>query len=361
MPGDMGDTIPGGIVAAAKNRLQVVKGLEDVEVSECESCSFEVTLNLAFIEGAWSRDDMQLKSKPNWRISTHGKKHSLVLSRVALGDAGFFSFEANGVQTAGRLSVTARDIHIVKDLEDVDTMERQAVNFLCEVNQEDLDGRWYRDDCRIRPGDNVKTNHHGKTHTLFFKSVRPEHAGEIKFTAERVSSYATLTVKELPVVIVRPLRVKIAMYRHRGLLECQVSRPNAQVGDEDTYTCDAGDDNTCCQLLVEEQAISIVRGMSSVEVMEPEPALFQVETSLKSGRPPRWTLNGEVLEACSAVNIDRQGTVHSLCLASTQSSCRAPCSLWPERVAPQRSLQSTSVLLRLPTPWRMWRRRRRAL
>ncbi|XP_050933200.1 LOW QUALITY PROTEIN: obscurin [Lates calcarifer] len=196
-----------------------------------------------------------------------------------------------------------------------------------------------------------------KTHTLFFKSVRPEHAGEIRFTAQRVSSYATLTVKELPVQIVRPLRVKIAMYRHRGLLECQVSRPNAQVrwykngkellpgkkyqlisqdvyrqltiddvssSDEDTYTCDAGDDETSCQLLVEEQAISIVRGMSSVEVMEPEPALFQVETSLKSGRPPRWTLNGKVLEPCAMVNIDREGTLHSLCLTSTESSMSGP-------------------------------------
>lgn len=91
-------------------------------------------------------------------------------------------------------------------------------------------------------------------------------------------------LSELPVQIVRPLRVKIAMYHHRGLLECQVSRPNAQVkwyknrkellpskkyqvisqdvyrqlhiddicsSDEDTYTCDAGDDKTSCQLLVE--------------------------------------------------------------------------------------------------------------
>ncbi|XP_051233521.1 obscurin isoform X4 [Dicentrarchus labrax] len=353
----MGDNKPGGIVAAAKNRLQVVKGLEDVEVSECESCSFEVTLNLAYIEGVWTRDGMQLKSKPNCRISTHGKKHSLILNRVALADAGLFSFQANGVQTSGRLSVTARDIQIVKELEDVDTIERQHVNFLCEVNQVDVDGRWYRDDCRIRPGDNIKIRHQGKTHTLFFKSVRPEHAGEIRFTAERVSSYATLTVKELPVQIVRPLRVKIAMYHHRGLLECHVSRPNAQVrwyknrkellpskkyqlisqdiyrqltiddvcsSDEDTYTCDAGDDKTSCQLLVEEQAISIVRGLRSVEVMEPEPALFQVETSLKSGRPPRWTLNGEVLEPSTVVNIDREGTLHSLCLTSTESSMSGP-------------------------------------
>lgn len=81
------------------------------------------------------------------------------------------------------------------------------------------------------------------------------------------------------------------MYRHRGLLECQVSRPNAQVrwyknrkelqpskkyqlisqdvyrqltiddicsSDEDTYTCDAGDDKTSCQLLVEGELEVIV-------------------------------------------------------------------------------------------------------
>ncbi|XP_077390337.1 obscurin [Festucalex cinctus] len=353
----MADNIPGGIVAAAKNRLQVVRGLEDVEVSECESISFDVTLNLSYIEGVWTRDGMRLKSKPNCRISTHGKTHSLILNRVALADVGLISFQANGIQTSGRLTVRARDTHIVQELEDVDTIERQSVSFLCEVNQVDVDGRWYRDDCRIRHGDNIKIRHQGKTHTLSFKSVRPEHAGEIRFTAERISSYATLTVKELPVQIVRPLRVKIAMYHHRGLLECQVSRANAQVkwyknkrelvsskkyqlvsqdvyrqltiddvcsSDEDTYTCDTGDDKTCCQLLVEEQAMSIVRGMSSVEVTEPEPALFQVETSLKSGRPPKWTLNGNVLEPREDVDIYREGNIHSLCLTSTDSSMSGP-------------------------------------
>ena len=107
-----------------------------------------------------------------------------------------------------------------------------------------------------------------------------------------------LPFSELPVQIVRPLRVKIAMYRHRGLLECQVSRPNAQVkwyknrrellpskkyqlisqdiyrqltindicsSDEDNYTCDAGDDKTTCQLLVEGEipAVTLITGCAS--------------------------------------------------------------------------------------------------
>ncbi|CAL8273140.1 unnamed protein product [Arctogadus glacialis] len=354
----MADNIPGGIVAAAKNRLQVVRALEDTAVCECESLTLEVVLNLAYVQGAWARDGLRLKAKPTCRISAQGKKHALTLTRVGLADAGTISFSALDVETSCRLTVTARDIFIVTELQDVRATERQAVSFLCEVNQEDLEGRWYRGDARVRPGDHVRIRHQGKTHILSFKSVRPEHAGEIRFTAERVSSYATLAVKELPVQIARPLRVKVAMYRHRGLLECQVSRPNAPVrwfksgrelatgpkyqllsqdvyrqltiddicsSDEDTYTCDAGDDKTSCQLLVEEQAIKIVRGMSSVtEVTEPEPALFQVETSLRSGRPPRWTLSGEVLAPGPGVRMDRDGTVHSLCLTATDSSMSGP-------------------------------------
>lgn len=88
-------------------------GLDDVEVSECESCSFEVTLNLAYIEGVWTRDGVQLKSRPHCRISTHGKRHSLILNRVALGDAGLLSFQANGIQTSCRLSVRGTVLSVV--------------------------------------------------------------------------------------------------------------------------------------------------------------------------------------------------------------------------------------------------------
>lgn len=89
---------------------------------------------------------------------------------------------------------------------------------------------------------------------------------------------------ELPVKIVKPLRDKIALWKHRGVLECQVSRANAKVRwfkkdveihpgekyeivsegvyrklvindadyeDEDTYTCDAFDDKTSANFFVE--------------------------------------------------------------------------------------------------------------
>lgn len=84
--------------------------------------------------------------------------------------------------------------------------------------------------------------------------------------------------------LLRPLRDKIAMEKHRGVLECQLSRASAQVRwlkggkelrpgpkyemvsdglyrklvindvqpeDEDSYTCDAGDVKTSAQFFVE--------------------------------------------------------------------------------------------------------------
>lgn len=93
-----------------------------------------------------------------------------------------------------------------------------------------------------------------------------------------------LLLLELPVKIVKPLRDKIALEKHRGFLECQVSRANAKVRwykkdveihpsdkyemvsdgvyrkliindadyeDEDTYTCDAFDDKSSANFFVE--------------------------------------------------------------------------------------------------------------
>lgn len=95
--------------AESQTQLLVVKGLEDVEVCESEGCSFEVTLNLSYIDGTWTKDGVKLKSKPTCRITTHWNKHTLTFTRVTVGDTGLFSFQTDGaqscIQTSGQLIV----------------------------------------------------------------------------------------------------------------------------------------------------------------------------------------------------------------------------------------------------------------
>ncbi|KAK1801420.1 hypothetical protein P4O66_022686, partial [Electrophorus voltai] len=343
-------------------KVQVIKGLEDVTVCEKDACTLEVTLSHAYIHGVWARNGVQLKAKPTCRIAAQGRRHTLTLTRASLSDMGRISFQAEGVETSATLIVTARDIEIVKHLEDVSVTEQETVTLVCEVNLEDMDGKWFKNDIRIKDKDNIKIKRECTTHSLMFKAIKPEDAGEIKFTAERVSSSAVLRVKAfktqehvaaLPVQFVKPLRVKTVLYKHRALLECQVSRANAKVtwykrgrkilptgrfrlvsegvyqqliidevgsSDEDVFVCDAGENKTSCQLFVEEQAISIVRALSSVEVMEPKEACFRVETNLRAERMPRWTLNRELLSSSPEVIIESNGTSHRLKFTNTNSS-----------------------------------------
>jgi hypothetical protein len=86
-----------------------VKGLEDVDVREREGCTFEVTLNLSYIAGTWTKDGVRLQAKPTCHIAAHKNKHTLTFTRVTVGDTGLFSFQTDGsqnwIQTSGQLTV----------------------------------------------------------------------------------------------------------------------------------------------------------------------------------------------------------------------------------------------------------------
>lgn len=122
---------------------------------------------------------------------------------------------------------TARDIKIVKKLKDVEVMEKESASFTCEISHDDVEYQWFRGNTKIKASENIKMRQEGKacfffnhcdsqlsffrkflypspgrTYILLFKSVTPEDMGEIKFTAEKVTSAAKLKVKGKQICIV---------------------------------------------------------------------------------------------------------------------------------------------------------------
>lgn len=113
----------------------------------------------------------------------------------------------------------ARDIKIVKKLEDVEAVEKESASFICEISHDDVEYQWFKGNAKIKASENVKIRQEGKdfkklkmirtfmflfemfypipgrTYVLLFKSVTPEDMGEIRFTAEKASSAAKLKVK----------------------------------------------------------------------------------------------------------------------------------------------------------------------
>ncbi|KAM6148397.1 obscurin [Erethizon dorsatum] len=372
-------------------QVALVRGLQAVEAKEQGAATMEVELSHANVEGIWSRDGVRLQPGPTCHLAVNGPVHSLTLSGLQPQDSGLVAFRAEGVHTSARLVVTELPVTFSCPLKDVVVTQKEKMTLECELSRP-VTVRWLKDGVELRAGKAVgmtaqgtrrslviyccelgdqgvyvcdagdaqssaSLKVQGKTYILLFRRVLAEDEGEIRFVAENAESRAQLRVKELPVTLLRPLRDKIAMEKHRGVLECQVSRASAQVQwfkggvelqpgpkyemvsdglyrklvisdvqpeDEDTYTCDAGDVKTSAQFFVEEQSITIVRGLQDVTVMEPAPAWFECETSIPSVRPPKWLLGKTVLQAGVHVGLEQEGTVHRLALRRTCSTMTGP-------------------------------------
>ncbi|XP_045855646.1 obscurin [Meles meles] len=331
--------------------------LQDMVATEKDKVTLECELSRPNVDVRWLKDGVELRVGKTVGMVAQGACRSLVIYRCELGDQGVYVCDAHDAQSAASLKVQGRKVQIVRPLEDVEVMEKEGATFSCEVSLDEVPAQWFWEGTKLRPSDNVRTRQEGRKYTLIFRRVLAEDAGEIKFVAENAESRAQLRVKELPVAILRPLRDKIAMEKHRGVLECQMSRASAQVQwfkgsvelqpgpkyemvsdglyrkliikdvqpeDEDTYTCDAGDVKTSAQFFVEEQSITIVRGLQDVTVMEPAPAWFECETSIPSVRPPKWLLGKTVLQAGANVGMEQEGTVHRLTLRRTCSTMTGP-------------------------------------
>uniref|UniRef100_A0A8D3BUK5 Obscurin like cytoskeletal adaptor 1a n=1 Tax=Scophthalmus maximus TaxID=52904 RepID=A0A8D3BUK5_SCOMX len=298
------------------------------ETLERETASFEVELSHTDVEGIWQKDGIRVKPNNQWRVSTNGLVHGLTLSNLTLEDTGTIVFSAEGVRSSARLTIKGNDrlnchkttqssyehfpenlhfneilhvlalvsvmmnfaasgapeaehvlclhlvhaLEIVQDLEDLYIQEDQNAVFMCEVSLEDVAGEWHKDGHKIRPTSTIKIRTEGTKHFLLMCNVKPEDVGEIRFVARDIESTAYLEVEELPVSIVKPLRDRTALEKHRVILECTVSSPRCDAtwykGRDELVPSDRVEIavDGCCHKLVIQQVSVEDEGIYSIEV-----------------------------------------------------------------------------------------------
>ncbi|KAM6958098.1 obscurin-like protein 1a [Tautogolabrus adspersus] len=330
--------------------VTILRQLSDVRVEEEFPATLECEFSRQIVEVRWLKNGTELKPGKNCRIYSMGRKRFCQIMQCSLADSGTYTCDTGDINTSCSLEVYEHKLELVQDLEDLYIQEDQNAVFMCEVSLEDVPGEWYKDGHKIRPTSTIKIRTEGTKHFLLMCNVTAEDAGEIRFTAKDIESTAYLEVEELPVTIVKPLRDRTALEKHRVILECTVSSPRcsatwykgteelapsdrveiladecshklvilqAAVEDEGTYSIEVGEHTCKAKLMVEAQALVIVKELEDEEVTESEPACFQCEVSVDIDKAPVWTLNGEALQPSPFVRVENHGTVHKLTLKNT--------------------------------------------
>ncbi|KAM3857112.1 obscurin-like protein 1a [Diretmus argenteus] len=330
--------------------VSILRKLSDVRLEEECPVTLECEFSRQNVEVKWLKNGTELKPGKDLRIYSMGRKRFCQILQCSLADSGTYTCDTGELNTSCSLEVYEHKLEIVQGLADLYIQEDQNAVFMCEVSLEDVTGEWYKDGHKIRPTSTIKTRTEGTKHFLLMCNVKAEDVGEIRFVAKEVESTAYLEVEELPVSIVKPLRDRTALEKHRVILECTVSTPRCSaawysgtemlvpsdrvemqvdgcshklvihqvaVEDEGTYSIEVGEHTSTAKLMVETQALLMVKELEDVEVTEPEPACFQCEVSVAITKPPVWTLNGETLQPGPSVRLENHGTVHKLTLRTS--------------------------------------------
>uniref|UniRef100_F7GS97 Obscurin-like protein 1 n=1 Tax=Callithrix jacchus TaxID=9483 RepID=F7GS97_CALJA len=266
--------------------VTIVRGPQDLEVTEGDTATFECELSQALADVTWEKDGRALTPSPRLRLQALGTRRLLQLRRCGPSDAGTYSC-AVGTARAGpvRLIVHDRTVEVLSELLSVSAREGDGATFECTVSEAETTGRWELGGRLLRPGARVRIRQEGKKHILVLSELRPEDAGEVRFQAGPAQSLALLEVEALPLQMCRrPPREKTILVGRRAVLEVTVSRSGGHVfwlregaqlcpgdkyemrshgpthslvirdvrpEDQGTYCCQAGQDSAHTRLLVE--------------------------------------------------------------------------------------------------------------
>uniref|UniRef100_A0A671LFM5 Obscurin-like protein 1 n=1 Tax=Sinocyclocheilus anshuiensis TaxID=1608454 RepID=A0A671LFM5_9TELE len=254
--------------------VTIIKKLSDVRFEEESAVILECELSRPNVDVRWLKNGLELKSSKTLRMYSMGRKRCLQILECNISDSGLYTCEIGDLTCCLLETLRKCTLAIITGLEDLWIKEDQNAVFMCELSLEDMPGEWYKDGSRIRPTSTIKTRREGIKHFLLICNAKPEDSGEIKFVSKQVESIAYLEVEELPVSIVRPLRDRTALEKHRVILECTVSSTNCDVtwykGDQELESTEHMEiiQEGCYHKLVIHQVALEDEGTYSIEVGE---------------------------------------------------------------------------------------------
>ncbi|XP_042363910.1 myosin binding protein Cb isoform X1 [Plectropomus leopardus] len=166
--------------------VTITKLMDDYHVVVGERVEFEIEVSEEGAHVMWYFEEIELhKDKDSkYRFKKDGKKHTLIIQEATLDDIGMYHAWTNGGHTKGELEVEEKQLEVLQDIADLTVRATDQAMFKCEVSDDKVTGKWYKDGVEVLPSERIKMTHIGRFHRLIIDDVKPEDAGDYTFVPD---------------------------------------------------------------------------------------------------------------------------------------------------------------------------------
>ncbi|CAL1599331.1 unnamed protein product [Knipowitschia caucasica] len=166
--------------------VTITKLMDDYHVVVGERVEFEIEVSEEGAHVMWFFEDVELHKEKDskFRFKKDGKKHMLIIPEATLDDIGMYHAWTNGGHTKGELEVEEKQLEVLQDIADLTVKATDQAMFKCEVSDDKVTGKWYKDGVEVLPSERHKMTHVGRFHKLLIDDVKPEDAGDYTFVPD---------------------------------------------------------------------------------------------------------------------------------------------------------------------------------
>uniref|UniRef100_A0A8C1VDN5 Myosin binding protein C, fast type a n=1 Tax=Cyprinus carpio TaxID=7962 RepID=A0A8C1VDN5_CYPCA len=164
--------------------VTITKMLDDVRVVVGEKVEFEVEVSDEGANVKWMKDGVELSRDGKYRFKKDGTKHWLIINEATTEDIGTYYVYTSGGESKGELDVEEKELEVLQSIADLTLKAAEQAVFKCEVSDEKVTGKWFKDGVEVIPSDRIKMTHIGRTHKLVIDDVKPEDAGDYTFVPD---------------------------------------------------------------------------------------------------------------------------------------------------------------------------------
>ncbi|XP_048149206.1 LOW QUALITY PROTEIN: myosin-binding protein C, fast-type-like, partial [Corvus hawaiiensis] len=166
--------------------VTIMKGPEDQQVVVGDRVVLEAEVSEEGAQVMWMKDGVELTREDafKYRFKKDGKKHFLILNEATKEDTGRYRILTNGGEAEAEVIVEDKQLEVLQGIADLTVQATEQAVFKCEVSDEKVTGRWFKNGVEVRPSKRIHITHAGRIHKLVIDDVRPEDEGDYTFVPD---------------------------------------------------------------------------------------------------------------------------------------------------------------------------------